>query len=367
MFEGAAKTDAIGTEKKELAPLSEIPFKRSVSKHRQDATRTYSNVVDPNDVLVALTASQEKLDEKPKAARVSFAEFEEKQKSKVLFKEPSRDSDEVATINNGLPWQKKHEYRTVTPFFKKPNKAKAVSNENVSLNIAFRPIDLSRSTEDVNKEIVKPVPIFLSKSYQELPRNVEFKSFDRFQTQSSDDLLLSNIDGVRKPESKRHKLMRIRSTSSNSLNRYSDQLVYENFHYDIPEAPMTADVVMRRKAPLPLPRAGEEPNKRHSKTVTYILDKDRDEFVLEAPSKENIFDEVYEDVLMRNNVTRGSDSSLFNSLVDSRDDCKFQQIRLGIGDSHSVFNVGFFSRFNVLCHVQCVVIDIVIFLVTAIV
>lgn len=332
MFEGVAKPEGddeeVFVEQKELVkPTAEVSFRRSTSKHRRDLNRTHSKIIEPDDIIAALTTSQEEInDEKPKVIRVHFAE-EPKAKQQLLVKEPSRDSDEVASINNELPWHKKHEYRTVTPFFKPQNKIKALSSEDIPVNIAFRPIETSRSTEDVT--ILKPVPIFASKSYQELPTSWEFKSFDQFQTKSSDDLLLDNIDGVRKPESKRHKLLRIRSTSTSntSLNRLSDQLVYENFHYNIPEVPMSADNVQRRKAPQPLPRIVDESNgiKRHSKTIVYVLDKQRDEFVLEITNDE---DEIYEDVLLRNNVDRNSDSSLFNSLIDSRDDCKFRSENL---------------------------------------
>jgi hypothetical protein len=310
-----------------VKPFAAVPFKRSLSKHRQDTGRIQSHLIDPNDVIAALTASQEKMNEdQPKAARVQFAE-ESKQKPKLLLKDSSRDSDEVASITDELPWHKKHQYRTVTPFFKQQNKSKAVSSENVSLNTAFRPIEASRSTEDI-QEILKPVPMFASKSFQELPTSFEFKRFDHFQTKSSDDLLMKNIDGVRKAESKRHKLMRIRSTSSTNLNRSSDELVYENFHYEIPEAPMSADVIIR-KAPLPLPRTrddgGNNSEKCNSKTIVYVLDKERDEFVLESPPMEpNIFNQAYEDVLLRNNVTRDSDATFFYSLVDSREDCEFK-------------------------------------------
>ena len=299
-------------------PPTELTFRKSLSKHRQEVERTYSKQIDQNDIITALIASQEKINEdKLKVVHVHFAE-EPKIKQKLQFNEPSRDSDEVAKINNEMPWQKKHEYRTVTPFFKPQNKTKTTSNENIPVDVEFRPIETSRSTEDVN--IVKPVPIFASKSYQELPNSWEFKPFNDYQTRSSDDLLLDNIDGVRKPESKRHKLMRIRSTSTsnNSLNRLSDQLVYQNFHYDIPEVSASSENIMRKKAPQPLPRIVDE-SSRQSKTIVYVLDKERDEFVLE-----NNEDEIYEDVLLHNNVDRYSDLTLFNSLVDSRDDCKFK-------------------------------------------
>lgn len=300
--------------------FSEDPFRRSLSKHRQDAARTHSKQIDTTEIIAALTASLEKVDdEKHVQFEVKKVQFVEASKPKhVLFKEPSRESDEVAVINNELPWQKKHQFRTVTPFLKPATRAKATSHEN----IAFRPIETSLSTEDISKEIVKPVPIFASKSksYQELPTSWEFKSFDQFQTKSSDDLLMDNIDGLRKPESKRHRLLRIRSTSNNSVNRLSDQLVYQNFHYDIPEVPLSADTVVRRKAPQPLPRIVDV-TKRNSKTLVYVLNKERDEFELENSSDE---DEVYEDVLLRNNIDRHSDATMFSSLVDSRDDRKWQ-------------------------------------------
>lgn len=322
MFDGTAKAggedEEVVVEKKELVkPLTEVSFKRSLSKHRQDPNRSQSKKIDPNDIIAALTASQEKInEEKPKI--VHFAEEPAIVKKQLMFKEPSRDSDEVATINSELPWQKKHEYRTVTPFLKPSNKLKTRSIENIPVDVAFRPIETSRSTEDVN--IIKPVPIFASKSYQELPTSSEFKPFNDYQTRSSDDLLLDNIDGVRKPESKRHMLMRMRSTSNNSIHRLSDQLVYQNFHYDSQAALTSADNVLRRKAPQPLPRIVDESSitKRQSKTIVYVLDKERDEFVLERDD-----DEIYEDVLSHNNVDRYSDLTLFNSLVDSREDCKF--------------------------------------------
>ena len=343
---------------------SEIMFRRSLSKHRQEPNRTHSKHIDPSDIIAALTASKERLDERkrvefekslkaePKKVHVNFPQdpkvelktvklsqepksvaFDEfpSFKRKVFMKEPSRDSDEVATINNELPWQKKHEYRTVTPFFRQTSKQKTLSQEIVTENVAFRPIETSRSSEDINQEILKPVPIFLSSSFQELPRKWEFKPFDEFQTKSNDDLLFSNIDGVRKPESKRHKLVRIRSTSNSSLNRLSDQLVYENFHFDIPEVSTSMENVTMRKPPRPLPRVVDENTKRQSKTIVYVLDKESDEFVLEEGDED-----TYEDVLLRNNVDRNSDDTSFYSLLDSRDDCKFAFCTL---EAAGVFNV----------------------------
>lgn len=304
MFEHVDKNEneRVSMEHKEIAMLGNSPDE----KKQKEVT------IAPIEIEV------KKIVEKPSAPRVRFEE------PKLFMKEPSRESDEIANINNELPWQKKHQYRTVTPFLKKSKE-----EDFQPFGPAFRPIETSRSTEDLSLEIVKPVPIFASKSYQELPNEVQFKSFDSFQTKSSDDLLFSNIDGTPKPESKRHKLMRFRSTSNSNLHRLSDQTVYENFRFE-KEVPLSADSFMRKKAPQPLPRSMDDlsdgsSKKRNSRSIIYVLDKERDEFVLEnAGMENNIFDEVYEDVLLRNNVTRDTDSSLFYSLVESREDCEFE-------------------------------------------
>lgn len=314
------------TTKPVLKGDNEIPFERRLSKHRRDPNRTKSGHVDPDTIIAALSESQSKQNEPKKVDFVTAKPFKAKSvvfdevpsyKPPMLFKQPSRDSDEVAGITEELPWHKKHQYRTVTPFFKKPNKS--ASHDDLSEGIVFRPIESSRSTEDVNKAILKPVPVFASKSFQEIPAPRSFKPFNHFQTKSSDDLLFDNIDGVRKPESKRHKLMRIRSTSSNTLNRLSDQLVYENFHYTIPEAvSASSEDFMRKKAPRPLPRVIDGTAKRNSKTIVYVLDKERDEFVLED---EAAIDDAYEEVVANNQMVQSSDR-IFDSLLDSRDDCE---------------------------------------------
>lgn len=300
------------------ADESEIPFKRSLSKHRIDPSRVESKKIDLHDIVAALALTE--VEDKTKMPRVHFAEEAEAKPKPLVKVEPSRDSNEVASIIYELPWQKKREYRTVTPFLKAKNKTKALSSENVSKLVAFRPIETSLSTEDMQKEIVKPIPVFASSiSYQELPTR-KHDTFDEFRTKSIDDLLFDNIDGCRKPESKRHRLMRMRSTSSTSLNRLSDQLVYENFDYDAKNPPASSEQLRNNKRlPMPLPRIQNE-NLRHSKTIVYVLDKNRDEFVLEGSRDE---EKVYEDVLMRNNVDRFSSSTLFSSLVDSNVDCKF--------------------------------------------
>lgn len=328
--------------KKELDPPSEpapLPFKRNLSKRRLEYNRLKSEQFNPDQVLEALVAaSNVESDDKPKV-RVHFAEEDPQQsKSMKMLLEPSRDSDEVASINH-MPWHKKHEYRNVTPFLSNSSNIKAVSTENlqekVKEMVAFRPIETSRSTEDMNNNIIKPVPILSSsKSYQELPTNGSFKDSEIFQTKSIDDLLLNNIDGVRKPESKIHKLMRIRSISNTSLNRTNsrEDQIYENYSYErIAEDQINVDKT--KKAPQPLPRStnnDENNNQRSSlnRKLVYVLNKDKNEFVLEDDgiSEDGNFDEVYEDVCTRNNIDQDRDSKLFNTMLlddfKSQDDSK---------------------------------------------
>lgn len=323
--------EILGMEVKEIASSDEQPqpvtFKRNTSKHRQDPIRTQSGIFNQDDIIKALTESQEKLSQTESQVsvkqkqKVKFADVHETDNRPKMFKDSSRESDEVATINE-LPWQKKNRgYKTVTPFFKPKSNIKALSNENIADEQpkSFRPIKSSHSIEDINKQIVRPVPLLASKSYQELP--TKFEPFDDFRTKSSDDLLLDNIDGVRKiTESKTHRLLRIRSTSSDRLDRSNDQLVYENFNYEIP---LSADNVALRtkKKPMPQPRLSADVNelkKRESKTVVYVLDKEKDEFVLQ-PSE---IDDAYESVLVQNNVDAYRDSDYFKYLLNSREDCK---------------------------------------------
>lgn len=209
----------------------------------------------------------------------------------------SRDSAEITSIIEELPWNKKHTYRNVTPFAKKVSKTESS---------AFRPIETSISTEDLSQQILRPVPIFASTSFQDLSK-MHVDVHEGFKAKSIDDLLLSNIDGCRKPESKRHKLVRMRSTSNSSLNQTSASLN------------LTTDQTKKGKAPKPLPRSTDN---RHSTTVVYVLDKKRDEFVLEENFSDPQLSNPYENVLVSNNVDCQSTSSTFDSLFISYEDRK---------------------------------------------
>lgn len=324
-------------------PTAEPAFKRTYSgRHsRVDSTRAYSMKIDQEDVLKALiiegskqanAVSAENIDEKPKA-RVHFVEEDDAQKT--LKNNPSRESDEVATINE-MPWKKKHEFRIVTPFFKPKTRDQIEAldrehetpksiTENISLG--FRPIERNR-TKELDASIIRPVPLLTSKSYQELPRKyveTDFKKCDKLtKTKSNDDLLLDNIDGAHKfTESKTHRLMRMRSISNNALNQTSEQSVYENFEFQS-QTSIDESIVRKARKPMPQPRTSFQDDKRTSskrtsKTIVYVLDKSKDEFVLQDP---DLMEEEYENVLIRNEVDQYRDSAYFNALLNSREDCE---------------------------------------------
>lgn len=300
-------------------------FKRTSSyRHsRQDSNRSYSRNIEKEDILKALIIEGSK-NSNAEISPQNTISTEEKRVHFVNDQLPSnvsRESDEVATINE-MPWQKKHEYRVVTPYFKPKNKIKTlndrenVKNENISLG--FRPIEKNQSYEDIDSAIYKPVALFPSKSYQELQKISLEDDFGR--TKSNEDLLLDNIDGAHKfTESKTHKLMRFRSISNNTLNKIystSDHSVYENYKFQS-QSSIDENKIRKTKKPMPQPRSSFQfdvaDNKRSSKTLVYVLDKQKDEFVLQ---------EEYENVLINNDIDQYRDSALFNALLNSREDCK---------------------------------------------
>lgn len=119
MFDGAARSDADDeSENPKIEPIADVFF----------------TVIDTDDIIAALSDKQENSKENIKS-HVHFCDELFPVKAHHQLLEPSRNSDEVATINNELPWHKKHQYRTVTPFLKSPQKKKHEE--------AFRPIETS--------------------------------------------------------------------------------------------------------------------------------------------------------------------------------------------------------------------------------
>jgi hypothetical protein len=70
----------------------------------------------------------------------------------------------------------------MTPFFKQQNKSKAVSIENVSLNTAFRPIETSRSTEDI-QEILKTDSDVCIENFPRAANEVGIQAFRSFSNE----------------------------------------------------------------------------------------------------------------------------------------------------------------------------------------
>lgn len=135
----------------------------------------------------------------------------------------------------------------------------------------FLPIAISRSTENLMHPVLKPIPIYpngsLSKSVQDLStmrdRNDDLHLYPYCTTQSSDDLFLPDIDGIRRPLTAKQKYKKIKAMS----------------HEDVSAA---------HKKPLPLPRKKvllgvqeDVPKNSESKKLVYVLDRKRNEFVLE--------------------------------------------------------------------------------------
>ncbi len=270
-------------------------FKRSLSDRPPDQKKNKNRhgvVLNTQPIVI-------EAHEKHEHGKVRFAEKLDLIGGKPM--EISRESDEVAQIND-MPWKKKQEFRTVTPFFKAKNKDK------VPLN--FHPVILTRSTEDLQptNEILKPIPILSSKSYQDLSE-VDLrddKDLRFFQTRSIDDLLMNDIDGINKVSHSKYKMMKGRS-SIGSLDH-----TYENLKdFPKPAERKNSDPKASKK-PLPKPRVE---SKAVTKKLTFVLDKTKDEFVLEneevISDVEQKFDEVFEDVCAKDD----NDSSFFNCLV----------------------------------------------------
>lgn len=293
MFDDQHKVQFTKIEKLEEPQGATFDLKASP----EEATETLSNESSLNQSSEELVEELKFEKEHKPAVRFSFFEIETTEKTSQASNELSRDSAEIASINDELPWKKKHTYRNVTPFVKKPT-------------AAFRPIETSISSEEINKKILRPVPVFASKSFQELPKIWDFDPQETFKARSSDDLLLDNIDGCRKPESKTHKLVRMRSTSNSNL--FDESLTVAASYQPPPPH------VIQKKAPKPLPRGID--GDRYSNTIVYVLDKERDEFVLDALPGDYRWSQSYENILFANNGP--SESVSFDSLFTEADPCK---------------------------------------------
>lgn len=152
----------------------------------------------------------------------------------------------------------------------------------------FKPIQISRSTENLSTILVKPIPVYpqtLSKSTQDLSKlnDSEFVFRPLAISKSSDDILLPDIDGIRKISASKYK--KSRPKSEEILNRMDEDL-YANLPIGS-FAKQSIKPVEGNRKPHPLPRTNE--GQRTSKTIVYVLDKEKDHFVLEDPTIEDRF------------------------------------------------------------------------------
>ncbi len=154
--------------------------------------------------------------------------------------------------------------------------------------LEFKPIETSRSTENLSTILIKPIaqyPDNMSKSTQDLTKlsDSEFAFRPLAISKSSDDILLPDIDGIRKISTSKYKKYQ-RAKSDERLNQMDEDL-YANLPIGSLSKQSIKPVDGHRK-PHPLPRStdGQQAGQRTSKTIVYVLDKEKDHFVLEDPS-----------------------------------------------------------------------------------
>ncbi|XP_037036628.1 cytospin-A-like isoform X2 [Bradysia coprophila] len=152
--------------------------------------------------------------------------------------------------------------------------------------LEFKPIATSRSTENLST-VVKPIPQYpdsMSKSTQDLTKSndSEFAFRPLTISKSSDDILIPDIDGIRKISTSKYKKYH-RAKSDERLNQMDEEL-YANLPIGSFSKQSIKPVDGHRK-PHPLPRSTDgQAGDRTSKTIVFVLDKEKDHFVLEDPT-----------------------------------------------------------------------------------
>lgn len=162
-----------------------------------------------------------------------------------------------------LPWHKKHEYRPISKTFL----------DDLD-KVSFKPIDVVTSSSENLSKLSKPSDFYPSREEKNLSK-------------STDDLIHPDVDGLRKTvrsiknKSKKNKIY----SSTNSLLQM-DESLYENLNTkSMSDLTESLEKEISFKKPQPLPRVNSlkdiSEQNRNSKTLTFVLDKDKDEFVLE--------------------------------------------------------------------------------------
>ncbi|XP_062714508.1 cytospin-A isoform X2 [Aedes albopictus] len=174
------------------------------------------------------------------------------------------------------------------------------SDEDSSPGPIFRPIAISRSNENLSQhsfQLVKPVPLFASKSIQDLRGAGEYKKQNSleplFYSKSTDDLILPDIDGMNKTTNlskfKKFRYSRSSSTSLSNLNLKEDdpESIYANIEFCSTASEKYASISNKKPKPLPRMNSIDELNvvtrdapPSKTKTLVYVIDKNTNEFVL---------------------------------------------------------------------------------------
>lgn len=234
---------------------NESPEKRrSTSRSRRDSSRVKSGFISAVDIQLAMGNSLKTEDEVEVVNE---------------FKEipPVLPSAPPPTTGLQLPWHKKHEYRPISKTF-------LDDLETVS----FKQVEVVSSSDE-----------FLGENSAKLSKPSDFyPKEEKMLSKSTDDLLHQDVDGLRKSirsmknKSKKNKIY----SSTNSLLQL-DESLYENLNTkSMPDLTCNLEKEVSFKKPQPLPRVNSikdiPTENRNSKTLTFVFDKENDEFVLEG-------------------------------------------------------------------------------------
>ncbi|XP_021710483.1 cytospin-A isoform X3 [Aedes aegypti] len=244
---------------------------------------------------------------KPPKMSVHFMDDDQIEQIEPIVNDANRCSYEIERIN--YP-QRTLKGRNVTPahlggqsydFSSTNSSSEAVesSADDTSPEPIFRPIAISRSNENLSEHsfrLVRPVPLFASKSIQDL-RAGQYKKESNleplFHSKSIDDLILPDIDGMNKTTNlskfKKFRYNRSSSTSLSNLSLKEDDpdLIYANIEF-CPSVSQKCGSVANKK-PKPLPRMNsidelnvvtDDSQTNKSRTLVYVIDKTTNEFVL---------------------------------------------------------------------------------------
>lgn len=237
---------------------------------------------------------------KPPKMSVRFMEDDPVEQADSASIQANRCSNEIEEINAQLR-AKAILPRSETPAALAPDSSQqsnesTCSSESNSPEPMFRPISVTRSNEYLAEHgftLVRPVPLFASKSIQDLraTRDERRSNLDSlFYSKSSDDLIFPDIDGMTKITNlSKFKKNRCNRASSNSLislfsREDEPETIYANIEFSRKDKPK--DIVANKK-PQPLPRSNSNieidevnSNKSQAKTLVYVIDKAKNEFVL---------------------------------------------------------------------------------------